>query len=132
MPMSSPAFIKNTQGLYEISGSVQPEEIVKLATEILYERLAREDVLSTPTDVARFLQMKLGGEEFENFAVIFLDSKHRIINYQKLFTGTIDSAAVYPRVIVKNALTLNAAAVILAHHHPTQDCEPSEADKRVT
>lgn len=119
--MTHKSFVKNGQGLYEINGSVQPDDIAKLATEILSEKLSQQDVLTAPTDVARFLQLKLGAEEFENFSVIFLDTRHRVITYQKLFTGTIDSAAVYPRVIIKSALTFNAAAVILAHNHPSNE-----------
>lgn len=130
--MSSHAFVKNRRGLYEVTGAVQPEEIICLATEILCERMSQQDVLTNPTDVARFLQLKLGAEEFENFSVILLDSKHRIITYQKLFTGTLDAAAIYPRVIAKSALTFSAAAVILAHNHPSNDCEPSEADQHIT
>lgn len=130
--MSSHAFVKNRRGLYEVKGAVPPEEIVRLATEILCERMSQQDVLESAADVGRFLQLKLGAEEFENFSVIFLDSRHRIITYQKLFTGTLTETPVFPRVILKSALTLNAAAVILAHNHPSNDCEPSEADKYLT
>lgn len=130
--MSNHAFVKNRRGLYEVKGAVPPEEIVRLATEILCDRMSQRDVLTAPADVGRFLQLKLGAEEVENFSVIFLDSRHRIITYQKLFTGTIDQTVVFPRVVLKSALTLNAAAVILAHNHPSNDCEPSEADRCLT
>lgn len=130
--MSKQHFIKNNQGLYEISGALKPDDIVQMAADILSERLSQQDALSSPADVARFLQLKIGREEDENFSVLFLDSRHRVITYQRLFRGTIDSATVYPRVVVKCALTFNAAAVVLAHNHPSSDCEPSEADKRLT
>lgn len=130
--MQRHSFVKNDRGLYEINGAIQPDDIIKLAADILYEGLSQREVLSSPNDVARFLQLRLAHEEHENFAVLFLDAKNRVITYQKVFSGTIDSAAVYPRVVAKLALTFNAAAVIVAHNHPSNDCEPSEADKRLT
>jgi DNA repair protein RadC len=68
----------------------------------------------------------------EVFSVLFLDSKHRILAYERLFSGTVDSASVYPRVVVKRSLKWNAAALILAHNHPSGSVEPSEADKVIT
>lgn len=126
------AFIKNEKGLYEISGTVRPEDIVQLAAHILIDGISQSGQLTRPTDAAQFLQFKLANEDHENFAALFLDSKHKVITYKKLFTGTIDSAAVYPRVVVKAALACNAAAVILAHNHPSNDCEPSTADRAIT
>ncbi len=74
----------------------------------------------------------LAGYEREVFAALFLDAKHRLIQYVELFQGTIDSTAVYPREVVKEALRLNAAAAIVAHNHPSGNREPSEADKSIT
>ena len=125
-------FVKNDHGLYEINGSIKPDDILTLAADILYEGFSQRDALTNPTDVARFLQLQLAREEHENFAVLFLDGKHRVITYEKIFSGTIDSAVVYPRVVAKLALTFNAAAIVVAHNHPSNDCEPSEADKRLT
>ena len=68
----------------------------------------------------------------EVFAVLFLDSQHRLIQYKELFYGTIDAAAIYPREIVKAALKVNAAACILAHNHPSGVTEPSQADILIT
>lgn len=130
--MTTHSIIKNDHGFYEISGTIRPDDIINLAADILYANLSQQTALNGPAEVARFLQMKLANEAHENFGVIFLDSKHRVISYQKLFLGTIDSATVYPRVVAKIALSFNAAAVILAHNHPSNDCEPSEADKRLT
>jgi len=78
------------------------------------------------------LSLKLSGQEREVFAVLFLTTKHRLIGYEELFYGTIDGASVYPREVVKRALTLNAAAVIIAHNHPSGDATPSQADKKIT
>ena len=83
-------------------------------------------------DAQKFLSCKLQAKEHEVFAVMFLDSKHSLIEYQEVFSGTIDGAAVYPRRIAQLALQHNAAAVILAHNHPSGNPEPSEADKRIT
>ena len=130
--MSRHLFIINDQGLYEIKRPIRPDDIIQLASNILYERLSHRESLGSRDDIGCFLQLKLGNEELENFGVLFLDAKHRLITFQKLFSGTINSAVVYPRVLIKSALTFNAAAVILAHNHPSDDCEPSESDKRVT
>jgi DNA repair protein RadC len=131
-PMQQRSFVKNDHGLYEINGAIKPDDILKLAADILYEGLSHNESMTKPADIARFLQLKLQHEEHENFAVLFLNAKHRIITYQKVFSGTIDSATIYPRVVAKLALTFNAAAVVVAHNHPSNDCEPSEADKRLT
>jgi DNA repair protein RadC len=74
----------------------------------------------------------LGYQEREVFAVLFLDSQHRLIEYQELFFGTIDAAAVYPREVVKAALDHNAAAVIFSHNHPSGVSQPSQADIAIT
>ncbi len=68
----------------------------------------------------------------EVFSAVFLDSQHRVIRFEELFRGTIDSASVYPREVVKQALACNAAAVILVHNHPSGDPAPSDADRRIT
>ncbi|MGB0502611.1 MAG: RadC family protein, partial [Thalassolituus sp.] len=66
------------------------------------------------------------------FACLFLDNQNRVIRYEELFRGTIDSAAVYPREVVKQALALGAAAIILAHNHPSGIAEPSQSDRAIT
>ncbi|MEZ8076857.1 DNA repair protein RadC, partial [Vibrio sp. FF112] len=75
---------------------------------------------------------QLKAYEREVFAVMFLDNQHHLISFEELFFGTIDSASVYPREVVKAALKTNAAAVIFAHNHPSGDATPSQADKRIT
>ncbi|EPP1150383.1 JAB domain-containing protein [Yersinia enterocolitica] len=82
--------------------------------------------------VKEYLRNKLAGFEHEVFAVLFLDTRHRLIEYREMFHGTIDSASVYPREVVKEALRLNAAAVILLHNHPSGNLEPSQAGKMLT
>ncbi|GHW03181.1 DNA repair protein RadC, putative [Vibrio cholerae] len=66
------------------------------------------------------------------FAVLFLDNQHRLIEFKELFRGTVDAASVYPREVLKEALNVNAAAVIFAHNHPSGDPEPSQTDRRIT
>jgi len=88
--------------------------------------------LSSPKATRDYLSLKLGSLEREVFAVIFLDKRHRLISYQEMFQGTIDGASVHPREVVKEALKQNAAAVILAHPHPSGVAEPSQADEFIT
>jgi DNA repair protein RadC len=107
--------------------------IVNRAIEIL-ESQARyhEMVANNPDDVKNYLRLKLAHLEHEVFAVMFLDNRHQLIEYEELFRGTIDGALVYPREIVKRALQLNAAALIIAHNHPSGVTEPSQADESIT
>ena len=86
----------------------------------------------SPDSTISYLTMKLCNEEFENFDALFLDNQNRLIEHKRLFTGTIDGASVYPRVVAKRALEVNAAAVIFAHNHPSGDTTPSSADKVIT
>jgi len=80
----------------------------------------------------RYLHPIMGKLEYESFGVLFLDSQHRIIEFKTLFRGTIDQASIYPREIVKHALNVNSAAVILTHNHPSGDATPSDADCQIT
>jgi DNA repair protein RadC len=130
--MDIPTFVKNEQGLYHVQGCVKPEEIVSTAATILLDELTGREALTSPTDVAQFLQMALAQEKNEVFAAIFLNNKHKVLSFESLFNGTIDGAAVYPRVVVQQALNCNAAAVIFAHNHPSECCEPSQADRTIT
>ena len=129
--MDIPTFVKNEQGLYHVQGCVKPEEIVSTAATILLDELTDREALTAPTDVAQFLQLAQAQEKNEVFAAIFLN-KHKVLSFETLFTGTIDGAAVYPRVVVQQALACNAAAVIFAHNHPSGCCEPSRADQQIT
>ena len=92
----------------------------------------RGDAITGPEVTAAYLKMKLGRNEQEVFACLFLDNQHRVIAFEELFFGTIDSASVHPREVVKRSLSNNAAAVIFAHNHPSGCAEPSQADIRIT
>lgn len=98
----------------------------------VFETVMQGDVLSSPDQVRQYLSLHLTGLEHEVFSGLFLDNRHRVIEYRELFTGTIDSAAVYPREVVKRCLSSNAAAVIFAHNHPSGVAEPSDTDVRLT
>lgn len=107
--------------------------IIHQAIALLERRIFSEStVLGSPSEVRDYLRLKLTGEPNEVFAVIFLDSRHRVLSYEELFQGTINQTAVYPRVVVQRALATNAAAVILAHQHPSRCIEPSLADRTIT
>jgi len=116
-------------------GSSRPatsEEIIAAAREHMSRRIRRGTQLTSPKATRDYLSLKLGTLEREVFAVIFLDKRHRLISYQEMFQGTIDGASVHPREVVKEALRQNAAAVILAHPHPSGVAEPSQADEVIT
>ena len=108
------------------------QAILELSRRELYSQLERGDALSSPDSVKRYLSSQLAGRQHEVFCGLFLDNRHRVIEYNELFTGTIDSAAVYPREVVKTCLRSNAAAVIFAHNHPSGVAEPSDTDVRLT
>jgi len=89
-------------------------------------------VLSNPRATREFLRMRLRDLAHEVFCCVYLDNRNRVISFQELFRGTIDGASVHPREVVKEALARNAAAVILAHNHPSGVAEPSQADELIT
>lgn len=89
-------------------------------------------VMSSPQVPKDLCQLEMAGLEHEVFCVLFLDAQHRLVTLERMFTGTLTQASVYPREVVKRALQLNAAAVILAHNHPSGMVEPSRADEHLT
>ena len=105
---------------------------VEMSRRYLRECLERGDVLTNPDDTRNFLMSELSGRDYEVFACLFLDNKHRVIKFEEMFFGTIDGASVYPREVVKRALQHNAAALILTHNHPSGIAEPSDADISIT
>lgn len=116
-------------------GSYQPaaaEHILEAARQVIDQKVQRGTSFTSPMLVKEYLVTKLSGFEHEVFAAMFLDSQHRLIEYVEMFRGTIDSASVYPREVVKEALRLNAAAVIFSHNHPSGHPEPSRADESIT
>lgn len=106
--------------------------VIELARRHLFETVERSSPLESPGDTRRYLQCVLRDKPNEVFACLFLDSRHRVIAFEELFQGTIDGATVYPRVVAERALQLGAAALIVAHNHPSGVSEPSMADQAIT
>ncbi|CBL44107.1 DNA repair protein [gamma proteobacterium HdN1] len=111
---------------------VQLQAALELGKRYLEQSLIRDEAFTSPERVGRYLQAQLRSHQREVFAALFLDSQHRLIQYRELFYGTLDSAAVYPREVVKEALRCNAGALIFAHNHPSGVAEPSQADRSIT
>ena len=109
-------------------------QLVEEALSILYTRLRKKEdfIVNEPSVVKRYMSLQLLGKEQEVFVCLFLDSQHRLIESRDIFYGTIDACSVYPREVIKVALSLNASALVFAHNHPSGDANPSEADKRIT
>ncbi len=110
----------------------QLQAVLEMARRHFIEILQQDDVLTSPEATRAYLSAQLRGYSYEVFACLFLDNKHRIIELEELFRGTIDGASVYPREVAKRALHHNAAAVIFAHNHPSGIAEPSQADRLIT
>jgi DNA repair protein RadC len=110
----------------------QLQAVLEMSRRHLHETLQRGDALTSPEDTRRYLMARLRDRHQEVFACLFLDNRHRVIVFEELFYGTIDGASVHPREVVRRAMTHNAAAVILAHNHPSGVSEPSQADRRIT
>ncbi|TYK56383.1 RadC family protein [Pseudomonas synxantha] len=110
----------------------QLQAVLEMSRRHLAERLRADSVVESPLAVRQYLKALLRHEPHEIFGCLFLDSKHRVLGFEALFQGTIDTAIVYPRQVVKRALAHNAAAVILCHNHPSGSAEPSASDRRLT
>ena len=108
------------------------DRLIQRAMKVLESRMNYGPVMQSPNAVREYLALRFAGLEREVFACLFLDTRHRVLACEDLFFGTVSSASVHPREVVKRALELNAAAVILAHTHPSGVAEPSQADKALT
>ena len=104
----------------------------ELARRYFEESLPCGEAIRSPSDTVSFLKARMQHLDHELFCCLFLDNRHRVLRFDELFRGTIDGTSVYPREVVKEALGVNAAAVILAHNHPSGVAEPSQADERIT
>ena len=110
------------------------QNVITKALDLVQERAATEgDFMTSPSHTFDYFKLFYAGkQDREHFALMLLDSQHKVLECNVIFSGTLDGAAIYPREIVKAALSANAAAVILAHNHPSGQPEPSAADKRIT
>ena len=123
--------LKSIKGL----GPAKRAEIVavlELSRRALAEQLQAKPLFASPGAVRDYLQLQLGAHAHEVFAVLFLDSQHRLIKLEEMFRGTLSQTSVYPREVVQRALSLNACSVVLAHNHPSGDTQPSRADEVLT
>jgi len=111
---------------------VQLQAVFEMSRRALKEEMQHGDALNSPRAVRDYLQLLLGTRQQEVFLVIFMDSQHRVLVAEEMFHGTLTQTSVYPREVVKRALAHNAAAVILAHNHPSGVAEPSQADRMLT
>ncbi|MHB8391300.1 MAG: RadC family protein [Acidobacteriaceae bacterium] len=108
------------------------DAIIAQALAILEARVAQGPAMTSPTAVKQYLTLKLARAEREQFAVLLLDQRHRVLAFEVLFQGTLATCSVHPREVIKAAISSNAAAIILVHNHPSGDPSPSEADKSLT
>ena len=121
--------------VHDVDGQYRPasaDEVLRQARRVLSQRVRRGATMTSPQAVKDYLGVEIGLLEYEVFCVVFLDAQHRIIALKQMFRGTVTQTSVYPREVVKESLALNAAAVILAHNHPSGAAEPSRADEFLT
>lgn len=133
---SSPAKVntKNRLAALKIAtlNDIEKQSLIELALAVLQDLHRPGLELPSPNSTRDYLRVLLADRKAEVFGCMYLDNRHRVIETAELFQGTIDGAAVYPRVVVQQALTLNAAAVMFFHNHPSGVAEPSNADEAIT
>ena len=110
----------------------EKQSAVTLAMKVLAIKHRAGRSLSNPEETRNYLRLRLADYQNEVFGSVFLDSRHRILALRELFQGTIDGASIHPRVVVQQTLTMNAAALVLFHNHPSGVAEPSHADEAIT
>jgi DNA repair protein RadC len=119
-------------GRFHKSKPLTAAQVLKFSSQILKEKMQRGVSLTSPAMTLEYIQCVLKNKRHEIFHVLFLDTRHRVIAGEDLFQGSIDGASVYPRVVAERALRLGAAAIIVAHNHPSGVSEPSLADQAIT
>lgn len=126
------ADLKAVKGLGGDAKRAELAAVIEIARRSLAQQLAARPVFDAPQTVKAYAALHLGGLAHEVFAVLFVDAQHRLIAMEELFRGTLTQTSVYPREVVKRALAMNAAAVVLLHNHPSGVAEPSRADEALT
>lgn len=127
--LSPVLLVREADGQYR---PVSTDEVLQQARCVLAERVRRGTTFDSPKAVKDYLCVQLGALEHEVFVVVFLDTQHRLIAINEMFRGTVSQTSVHPREVVKEALAVNAAAVILAHNHPSGSTERRRADEHLT
>lgn len=125
----SSLFVRDQRRRYRPANA---DQVLEAARQVVDQRMQRGTSFSDPSVARGFFRDKLAGLEREVFAVVFLDCRHRMIDYAELFFGTLDEAEVHPREVVRQALLHNAGALLIAHNHPSGNPEPSAADRTLT
>ena len=115
-----------------LARALQLRAAVELSRRAIHEELRERALFDSPGAVRDYLRLTLGSLSAEAFFGLFLDAQHRLLVVEELFRGSLTQTAVYPREIVKRALSLNAAAIVFAHNHPSGVAEPSQADRQLT
>lgn len=132
--MVEPFELNSQSGTYTVSGELSSSQILAMAHHLTNRAHSQNQahILSNPAHAKTFVTSKLQYLEHEVFCCLMLSAKHHVLGFVELFRGTIDSAAVYPREVVKEVLKFNAAAVVFTHNHPSGDAEPSSSDEKIT
>ena len=126
------SYTVNSCGVYTFHRKMTLSEVASIVLVGIEKQFKRDGVFREVSAAKGYLTLQLYGHQQEVFACLFLDNQHQLITFEKMFYGTVDGAAVYPREVVKRALELNASAVIFAHNHPSGVPEPSTADRVLT
>jgi DNA repair protein RadC len=129
---TAPDRLKRVSGLGGTAKRAELLAVMELARRASSQQLRQREVFSSPDAVKHYVQLRIAQKEHEVFAVLFLDAQHRLIEMRELFQGTLTQASVYPREVVKQALALHAASVVLAHNHPSGTAYPSRSDEALT
>jgi DNA repair protein RadC len=124
--------LKRIKGLGGPAKRAELAAVMELARRAVAQQLKEREVFGSPDAVKHYLQLHLARKPHEVFAVLFLDAQNRLIAMEELFRGTLTQTSVYPREVVQRALQLEAAAVVLAHNHPSGTVQPSRADEALT
>lgn len=134
MPLSLPDTVEGlyVRGRQSRDRHATAEQIMQAARDLVERRTCRGTCFKDPSVSRQYFSARLAGLEREVFAAAFLDTRHRLVEAAELFFGTVDGAEIHPREVVRKALLCNAAAVIVAHNHPSGEVEPSAADRAVT
>ena len=128
---AEPADLKRIKGLGPAKRA-EMSAVLELARRSLSQELMQRPVFDSPSKVKDYLRLQIGSKPHEVFVVLFLDAQNRLIRAEEMFRGTLTQTSVYPREVLKRALDLGAAAVLLAHNHPSGAAEPSRADEFLT
>ena len=125
-------WVADANGNYTFKRAVAGDELVTLALEVLRRRHRKGATIMSPEAARRWFRLELADDLEEIFGILWLDNRHRVIEFERMFRGSIAQSSVFPRAIVRSAMAKNAAACMLVHNHPSGVCEPSIADREIT